>query len=120
VKQKEDLKAVEALQKALNMDSFKSNLLIDLYNQSGINGLLNWLIERELKKSNLSSNNLALWYNMLGKKKEALDWLEKSFVNLNPGFATLNNNPNYENLRSDPKFHAIINNMGLSEYQKPN
>jgi TolB-like protein/Tfp pilus assembly protein PilF len=113
VKQKEDLKALEALQKALNVDTFKSSLVKDLYKQSGINGLLNWLIEVELKKSNPSSNNLALWFNMLGKKTEALDWLEKTLANPNPGFASFNNNPNYENLRNDPRFQDICRKMNL-------
>jgi tetratricopeptide (TPR) repeat protein len=117
VKQKEDMKAVEALQKALNVDFFNSNLIKDLYKQSGINGLLNWLIELELKRSNPSSNKLSLWFNMLGKKKEALDWLEKALANPSPGFASLNNNSDYDNLRSEPRFQAIIKKMGLSEYQ---
>jgi TolB-like protein len=120
VKQKEDLKAVEALQKALNVDFFNSSLIKDLYNQFGINGLLNWLIELELKKSNPFSYNLSLWFNMLGKKKEALDWLEKTLANPDPGFALLNNNPVYDNLRSEPRFQELIKKMGLTEYQKIN
>jgi TolB-like protein len=120
IKQKEDVKAVEALQKALDVDSSESGLIKDVYNKSGINGLLNWLIELELKKSNPSSNSLALWYNIVGKQKDALNWLEKTLANPNPGFAALNNNPNFENLRSESKFQDIIKKLGLSEYQKPN
>jgi len=119
VKQKEDLKAVEALQKALNADSSQSNLMKNLYEKSGINGLLNWLIENELKKANPSSNNLALWYNMVGKKSEALNWLENRFANPDPGLANLNNNPDYDNLRSEPEFQNIIKKLGLSDYQNP-
>jgi tetratricopeptide (TPR) repeat protein len=117
VKQNENMKAVEALQKALNVDRFNSSLIIDLYNLSGINGLLNWLIDLELKKSDRSSNNLSLWFNMLGKKKEALDWLEKTLENPKPGFANFNNNPDYDNLRSEPRFQELIKKIGLSEYQ---
>jgi hypothetical protein len=114
------VKAVEALQKALDVDSSESGLIKDVYNKSGINGLLNWLIELELKKTNPSSYSLALWYNMIGKQKDALSWLEKGFANPNPGFAAVNNNPDFENLRSEPIFQNIIKKLGLSKYQKSN
>ena len=120
-KQKEDLKALEALQKYLYMDTLKvtsSNVVKDVYDRSGINGLWNWLIESELKKSNPNLLILASNYAIIGKKEEALDWLEKVFENPPPGFADINNDPDLDNLRSEPRFQAIIKKMGLSEYSK--
>jgi len=120
-KQKEDLKALEALKKALFMDTLKiinSNTVEDVYNKSGINGLWNWLIERELKKSAPSTLTLANGFAKLGKKEEALDWLYKAFENPSPGFALINNDPDYDNLRLEPRFQAIIKKIGLSEFQK--
>ena len=119
-KQKEDLKALVALQKYLYMDTLKvtsSNVVKDVYDRSGINGLWNWLIELELKKSNPEPFDLAIDYAIIGKKEEALDWLEKANKNPPPGFANINNMRDLDNLRSEPRFQAIIKKMGLSEYQ---
>ena len=119
-KQKEDVKALIALQKNLYMDTLKvtdSNIVKDVYNRSGINGLWNWLIELELKKSNPEPFDLAIDYAIIGKKEEALDWLEKANKNPPPGFANINNMRDLDNLRSEPRFQAIIKKMGLSEYQ---
>ena len=122
LKQKEDLQALEALQKAMFMDTLdviNSNIVKDVYNKSGINGLWNWLIELELKKSKPLPLSLATIYAKLGKKEEALDWLEKAFKERLPSFPIkVNNNPDFNILRSEPRFQAIIEKMGLSEYQK--
>jgi TolB-like protein len=120
-KQKEDLKALLALEKYLYMDTLKvtnSNVVKDVYDRSGINGLWNLLIESELKKSNPKLLKLAIDYAIIGKKDEVLDWLEKAFENPPPGFAGINNSPDLDNLRSEPRFRDIIKKMGLSEYQK--
>ena len=120
-KQKEDVKALVALQKYLYMDTLKvtsSNVVKDVYDRAGINGLWNWLIESELKKSNPRLLKLASDYARIGKQEEALVWLEKAFENPPPGFADINNDPDFDNLRSEPRFQAIINKMGLSGYQK--
>ena len=103
------------------MDTLKvtsSNVVKDVYDRSGINGLWNWLIESELKKSNPRLLKLASDYARIGKQEEALVWLEKAFENPPPGFADINNDPDFDNLRSEPRFQAIINKMGLSGYQK--
>jgi TolB-like protein len=123
LKQEEDLKALEALQTALFMDTLdviNSNIIKDVYNKSGVNGLWNWLIESELKSPNLQPLTLANRYVKIGKKEEALNWLEKAFENRSPEFpSAINNNPDYDDLRSEPRFQAIIKKMGLSEYQTP-
>ncbi len=120
-KQKEGLKALEALQSFLYIDTLKvknKDALKEVYNFSGINGLLNWLIESELKKSKPEPLKLAGEYAIIGKKKEALDWLEKEFENPQPGFADINNDADFDNLRSEPRFKDMIKKMGLSEYAK--
>jgi TolB-like protein/Tfp pilus assembly protein PilF len=120
-KQKEDLKALVALQKALYMDTLKivyPNALKDVYDKSGINGLWNWLIESELLKSNPEPLTLMTMYAIIDKKEEALDWIEKAFENSSPELPFINNNPDLDNLRSAPRFQAIIKKMGLSGYQK--
>jgi TolB-like protein/Tfp pilus assembly protein PilF len=120
-KQKEGLKALEALQSFLYIDTLKvinKDALKEVYNFSGINGLLNWLIESELKKSKPEPLKLAGEYAIIGKNEEALDWLEKEFENPQPGFADINNDADFDNLRSEPRFQSIIKKMGLSAYAK--
>jgi len=121
-KQKEDLKAIEALQKALYVDTLhieNANFISDIYGKDGMNGLLKWLIEHEFNKSQPSYLALARRFNMLGEKDKALDCLEKAFENPPPGIARINNNLDYDNLRSEPRFQELIKKMGLSEYHKP-
>jgi TolB-like protein len=121
-KQKEDLKAIESLQKALYFDTSNienSNFIREIYGKDGMNGLLKWLIERELKNSQPSYLTLARIFNMLGNKDAVLDCLEKAFENPPPGIARINNDPDFDNIRSEPRFQAIIMRMELSKYQIP-
>jgi TolB-like protein len=122
-RQKEDMKAMAALQKALYSDTLKvfdPNTVRTVYNKSGIYGLWNLLIELELKKSDPNLFSLATAYVQVGKKEAALDWLEKAFKASLPDLPFINSNPDFDSLRSEPRFQAIIKKMGLSEYQKPN
>ena len=119
----EDLKAVEVLEKLLLMSSDtlvakNAIFLKDEYNKSGIDGLWNWLIELELKRQTPDPLILAIDFAQVGKKEEALYWLEKYFDTRSSGVPRINNNPYIETLRSEPKFQAIIAKMGLSKYQK--
>jgi TolB-like protein/Tfp pilus assembly protein PilF len=119
-RQKEDFKALETLQKAFFMDTLKFKSAKDVYNKSGINGILNWFIETELKKSNPSALGLAHNFANFNKKEEALYWLEEAFKNPPTNFLESSNSPDWDILRSEPRFQAIIKKMGLSEYQEPN
>jgi TolB-like protein len=121
LRQGENLKAIEALQKIMLMDtSTVRNVTVvkDVYNKSGVNGLLNWLIELQLKNPKTSPMSLATLYAMVNKKEEALDWLEKEMEERSPSIPRINNDPAFDNLRSEPRFLAIITKMGLSEYSK--
>jgi TolB-like protein len=114
----EGLKAVEVLQK--NRPDDKETIK-EAYSKSGTNGLFKYLIELQLKEPKPSSFALAHWYAMLGRKEEALDWLEKAFeehyiyIMFIP---RINCNPDFDNIRSEPRFQEIIKKMGLSEYTK--
>ncbi len=122
VKQDEDLKAIETLEKIMLMDTLtvkNATLVKGIYNKSGMDGLFNWLIELVLKNANPNPMNLAEWYAILDKKDESLDWLEKAYKEHRPNIPRINNNPRFDNLRTEPRFQAIIKKMGLSEYQIP-
>jgi len=118
-RQNEDFKALEALQKAFSADTLKYEPAKAAYNKSGMNGILSWFIETELKKLNPSALNLAQNYAKLGKKEEALKWMEEAFKNKPNNFLESSNSPDWDILRSEPQFQVIINKMGLSEYQNP-
>jgi TolB-like protein len=130
IKMGENLNAAKVLQQLMLRDTLTlkvSSILKEVYTKSGINGILNWLIEWQ--KNNPAANlYLAKWCSMLGRKEEALDRLEKALkerLSEIPGINSLPdeipriyNSPDYENLRSEPRFLAIIKKMGLSEYTK--
>jgi TolB-like protein len=121
LEQDEELKALEEIQKALQMDTSTAkaaNYVKEVYNRSGKTGLISWLIELELQNPKPSSMQLAGYYAMLDQKEKALDWLEKALEDKYPGIVRINNNPDFDNLRSEPRFQAMIKKMGLSEYAK--
>jgi TolB-like protein len=119
IKQDENLKAIETLQKIMLMDTLtarNANMVKDIYNKSGMNGIFEWLIELELKSADPSPMSLARWYAILDKKDESLDWLEKAFDEHQPSIPRININPDFDIVRSEPRFQAMIKKMGLSEY----
>jgi TolB-like protein/Tfp pilus assembly protein PilF len=118
----ENLKAIEALQEYIrrNFDDTTATKYVrearEIYDSSGMDGTLNWFIERS---PNAYSRNATL-YAMLGKKDLALDCLEKASENPWLQFFKINNNYDYNFLRSEPRFQTIIKKMVLSDYQVPN
>jgi tetratricopeptide (TPR) repeat protein len=118
VKLGEDLLAIEELQKALLRDSLipeKENFIKDVFNKSGMNGLFQLLIELELKKSWPNSWDISRWYALMDRRDESLIWLEKAFVE-STQIPRINCDPTFDNLRSEPRFIALIEKMGLSNY----
>jgi TolB-like protein len=121
IKQHEELKAVEELQKALEMDSVNyefATRVNEVYNKSGLNGLLKWSIELLLQSPDVTPESIAKYYAILDQKEEALHWLEIAVAKRDPGAPRINVNPDYDRLRSEPEFQALIKKMGLSEYSK--
>jgi hypothetical protein len=116
------LKAIEALQEYIrsSVDDTSATKYVkvikEIYYSSGIDGVLNWLIE--INPKDYLSN--VTWYALLGKNDQALGCLEKVSENPPVGFCKINNNYNYNSLRSDLRFQVIIKKMGLSDYQISN
>ena len=104
----EELKAVETLQKIYYSDKLTIN---EIYLKSGIDGILNWMIDLRLK--NPQSFDLAKLYAILGKKDKALGWLEKALEERSSEIPRVNNDLDFEHLRSEPRFKAIIMKLGL-------
>ncbi len=119
IRQHEDLKTIEALQKIMLLDTSTAKYATDvreIYNKSGINDLLNFLIELQLTNSAPSYYTLAGFYALRDKKEDALDCLDKALEENDPDILRIYSNPNFDNLRSEPRFIALIEKMGLSEY----
>jgi TolB-like protein len=114
IKLGEGLKAVEVLQKIIPDDI---ETIKKAYSNSGTNGLLNYLIELQLKSPEPFAFELARYYSLLGRKEEALHWLEKSFEERYFFLPRINTDPDFDNIRSEPGFQEIIIKMGLSDYQ---
>ena len=89
----------------------------EVYFKSGLDSVFNWLIELELKRKP-EPVTIARWYAMLGNKDKALNWLEKAFEERASEIPRIYSDPDFDNLRWEPRFQAIIEKMGLSEYAK--
>jgi len=128
IKSGQDSEAAEILQQLMLRDTLTmkiSGILKEVYDKSGINGILNWLIGWQ-KMNPAADLYLAKWYAMLGRKGEALDRLEKALgdrlsetsgINSLPDeIPRIYNSPDYETLRSESRFLAIIRKLGLPGY----
>ena len=121
VKMGEDAKAVEMMEKAMSRHSDtviskSANLVKDIYDNSGFNGLLKWQLQVYLERDPIPLG-MVIANTRLGRKEEALNWLERYFESNSRDLPRINNNPELDNLRSEPRFLAIIEKMGLSDYK---
>jgi hypothetical protein len=57
--------------------------------------------------------NIALVYNGLGDQNEALSWLEKACDDRDVWLTLLKVEPRWDSFRSNPRFVAILNRIGL-------
>ena len=87
----------------------------DIYEKSGIEGVLHLLIDLELAGSDPTPDILAIHYAMLGEKEQALVWLDRAYE-LRLGLITsFKVHPAFDNLRTDPSFMELLKKMGLEE-----
>ncbi|MFL6212054.1 MAG: tetratricopeptide repeat protein [Pyrinomonadaceae bacterium] len=61
----------------------------------------------------VSPSNIALIYNGLGERDEALAWLERGFEQREPKMVFLKVEPKWNNLRSEPRFIDLMKRMRL-------
>jgi TolB-like protein/DNA-binding winged helix-turn-helix (wHTH) protein/Tfp pilus assembly protein PilF len=57
---------------------------------------------------------LAELYARLGEKDQALEWLERAYEERHPSLIFLNLDPKWESLRPDPRFHSLLQHIGLT------
>ena len=115
----DEIKAVEAFQKYMSRDNISIKYVSEvgnIYNRSGIIGLLKMSIEIELENSNPNPYFIARGYALLDEKEKALYWLEKALEQKIPSIPRINSAFDFKNLHSEPRFQAMIKQMGLSDY----
>lgn len=111
LKQGKELNAVESLKEIILRDSVATEpdfSLDRIYTESGIRGILNWLIDNEIGKANPRYMFVARWYILLGNENESLRWLEMAMNFKSPLLPRINTDPDFDCLRSKPQFKQII------------
>ncbi len=63
----------------------------------------------------LSSSAMAQRLAWLGRKDEAIQWLERAFASHTRDMIYMNVEPSFDALRTDPRFDAIVRRVGLPQ-----
>ncbi len=74
--------------------------------------ILGELLERS-GRSYVEPISVAVIYAGLGDKENALQWLEKAYVERSVGLLTLRVHPIFDALRSAPRFQDLLRRVGL-------
>lgn len=121
IKNGENRKAMESLQKAFQLvpeNKPFADTIEAVYNKQGIEGLEKWYIEHCIKyDSKRNWENIVIYYNKIGVKEKALEWLEKAYNWQIPNLPDINGMSELDSLRNEPRFQVLLFNMGLTPYQ---
>jgi len=112
------VEAISEYQKLMVDDSslktYKKNAM-EIYNSSGTIGFLNYIIDLELNSANPHSRVLAILFALSGDNQKALDYIEYNVTEYITDFIYLNVEPAFINLRSEPRFLALLQRIGLDQ-----
>jgi len=114
------LNAIRSLKKVCDTDPVYGKYgieLMNIYNRSGYKAAMKFWIKAEIENNNPIF--VAAYLIFLDRKEEALDWLEKACEERHSMVYNIYYAWPFKSLRSEPRFKAIIEKMGLSEYIKP-
>jgi TolB-like protein/Tfp pilus assembly protein PilF len=70
--------------------------------------LLGQLEDLKRRNGDVLAFGLALIHLKLGQKEQAIDWLERSYLDKEPPIDTIKVNPALDPLRGDPRFEALV------------
>ncbi len=99
----------------------------DAYSRSGIEGLFQWMINVnknspiQIEGLNGQPFYIAWWNAILGNEEEAVLWLEKNMQQKRIPWHYFNliaTNPDFDALRENPRFLKIVDDIGLTPYDK--
>jgi eukaryotic-like serine/threonine-protein kinase len=87
----------------------------DAYKSSGYQGFLQRWIDQMLQRpaEQRLPYELARLYARLGKKEEALKWLEKAYSDRVGAMLFLKSEPAFDSWRSDPRFQSLLQRMNF-------
>jgi len=68
-----------------------------------------------MKQRYICPYEVATGYTALGKKDDAFKWLQESYEVHSICVIWLNSEPRFDPLRSDPRFAALVRQVGLPE-----
>ncbi len=72
-------------------------------------------LKKRLKRGYVPSFNLAILYMGLDEKESAFEWLEKAYQERSSWLVSLKVEPILDGLRSDPRFTALLEKVGLEK-----
>jgi len=101
----------------LSGDPAAASLLANIYKTSGYPGVLQALLDHNLKDPVQVARpySIAVLYAQMGKKSETLTWLEKAYAERSGGMVRLRCDPEFDSVCSDPGFVALIRRMNFPE-----
>ena len=95
-------------------NSSNSNALLnEIYQTSGIEGIISWFTDWLIKNRPQSYYEISSFYGFLGNNTLALEYLEKYMESNAEGKLFFINDPSFNNLKSEPRYLAIVRSMGL-------
>jgi tetratricopeptide (TPR) repeat protein len=92
-----------------------ASLLGEAYKSSGYPAVLQTLLDGSLKGQSVDPAQVASVYARMGKKNEALTWLEKTYAERSGRIVRLRSDPKFDSLRSEPGFVSIIRRMNFPD-----
>lgn len=87
----------------------------EAFRTSGYQAFLQTWLDSDIKSpaANQRAYPIARNYAFLGKKNEAVNWLEKAYAARSGGMVRLKTDPAFDSVRSDPDFQAIVSRMNF-------
>jgi len=107
---------LEYLKNLVSIDASSNNheLLDKIYQESGIEGIIFWLIDWTIVDKPLKASYfIASLYAISGDSQIAIEYLEKALENGDARIPRINNNPDFDFLREDPRFISLLKKMNL-------
>jgi tetratricopeptide (TPR) repeat protein len=106
------------LEEVLLLDGDKESAatIRQAFASGGARAVAEWRLENtkaETRKGYVSPLRLAYRYARLGRKEEALRFLEDAYRERSPWLVFLQNEGDFDFLHSDERFRAIVRKMGL-------
>ena len=90
----------------------------NIFAEGGIRAVARWKLDRVLKasaKHYVSPLQIATQYARLGNKEETLKYLEVANQQRTPFLVQLVHSPDFNFVHSDPRYKAIVQQMGLPQ-----